>query len=74
MNKRLIVILGISVLSFGLAIGCSQAEEEGPMEEAGAAVDQAVEETQEAVQEAGEAIGDAAQEAGQAVENAPATN
>ncbi len=81
MKKRLSAMLGVALLGIALAAGCSQAEPEGAMEEAGAAVDNAVEQVEDAAQEAGqameegaEAVGDAVQDAGQAVENAAETN
>jgi hypothetical protein len=77
MKKRLIAMLGVAVLGLALAAGCSQAEPEGAMEEAGAAMDNAAEQVEEAATEAGEAVegaaeaaGEAVQEAGQAVEKA----
>lgn len=81
MKKRLIAMLGTVVLGLALAAGCSQAEPEGAMEEAGAAMDDAAadlegaaEEAGQAVEDAAEAVGDATQEAGEAVEKAAGTN
>ena len=81
MKKRLIAMLGMAVLGLALAAGCSQAEPDGAMEEAGAAMDNAADHMEEAATDAGDAmenaadaVGDAAQEAGQAVEKAAETN
>jgi len=81
MKKQLIAMLGMAVLGLALAAGCSQAEPEGAMEKAGAAMDHAADHLEDAANEAGEhmedaaeAVGDAAQEAGQAVEKAAETH
>jgi hypothetical protein len=81
MKKRLIAMLGMAVLGLALAAGCSQAEPEGAMEEAGAAVDNAADQMEEAADDAGDAledaadaVGDAAEQAGDAVEKATDAN
>ena len=55
--KKLICCLVVLLALFALS-GCN----EGPMEKAGKAVDEAVEDTGEALEDAGEAIEDAVEE------------
>lgn len=57
------------VLILGAALaGCS--DEEGPAEQAGAAVDDAVEQAGEQLEQTGQAVGDAVEQAGDETEQA----
>ena len=60
MNTRLKKLLGCFLILLALIVvgGC----DEGPMEKAGRAVDEAVEDTGEALEDAGEAIEDAVED------------
>jgi ElaB/YqjD/DUF883 family membrane-anchored ribosome-binding protein len=65
MPKTLILLL--SLLALLVFTAC---ESEGPAEQAGEKIDNAVEEAQEGLEEAGDAIKDTAEEAGEKIEEA----
>jgi hypothetical protein len=62
---RRLIPLALSVAAFTLVAGC---ESEGPAEQAGERVDEAVESASEALEEAGEQMEDKLEEAGDKVE------
>jgi len=61
-NVLIASLIGLSALAFG---SCKKAEDEGPMEKAGKAMDQATEKAQEQMGKAMEKTGEALKEGGE---------
>lgn len=61
-------LLALALILGGALAGCS--DEEGPAEQTGAAVDDAVEQADDQLEEAGQATGDAVEQAGDEIEQA----
>lgn len=70
MSTMLARIFGAALVAAMLVAGAGCDRDEGPAEEAGESIDEAVEETRDAAEEAGENIRDAAEETREAAEDA----
>ncbi len=71
MFKRIqarIWLVGLMLVLGSVLAGCS--DDEGPAEQTGAAIDDAVEQADEQLEEAGQSAGDAVEEAGDEIEQA----
>ncbi len=66
--RRLVSMIAVMGLIFGISVGVTACKKEGTMEQAGKAADEAVESVGEAAQQAGEKAEEAAEAAKEAVQ------